>query len=235
MGDAQALTAWLVRHRGAIEAELRARVGDLAPNEAEILRRFRSYLGAALLTGQPGDPSFEGLHPVARRTEKLLTAWEDAVGHCAGPDAGPVCEILAPWRARFCQSVRESAPARRRSGAPRRSSRRAVSAAIDRVADVFLAVDAETGQIADANPAAGALLGAERDALLGSSALEYFAPGERERVWAELDAIAEGSDSRRFDTQLHAREGHPIRVEARATAHRTRQRTLALVLARPTG
>ncbi|MEN8160083.1 MAG: PAS domain-containing protein, partial [Myxococcota bacterium] len=139
---------------------------------------------------------------------------------------------LVPLRDRFLQALRETAGARRASGAPRAAKRRAVAAAIDRVCDVFLAIDADTGAIADANPAAGALLGTTRDRLLGSDAMEYVPTEARDVWWAHLDAMSEGSEPRRFRGALRTSDGHALPVDATITRFATRSRTLALIIAR---
>jgi len=110
--------------------------------------------------------------------------------------------------------------------------RRAVSAAIDRVCDAFFAIDVETGAIADANPAAGALLGTTRDRLLGSDAMAYVPESAREAWWTQLDAVSEGAEPRRFRGTLQDSGGRPLAVDATITRFATRSRTLALVLAR---
>ena len=108
-----------------------------------------------------------------------------------------------------------------------------MTAAIDRVGDAFLAVDADTGAIEDANPAAGALLGTSRDELLGAEAAGFLPKTARERWWLELEAIAEGDDGRRFETWFNDGRGGAVAVEASVTRFATRRRTLALVVARP--
>ena len=110
---------------------------------------------------------------------------------------------------------------------------RAVSAAIDRVADGFLALDANSGQIVDANPAAGALLGVARDALLGVDAMAFVPSACQASWWIELDAMTEGTEPRRFESTLVDHRGHQIAVTCSVTRFATRERTLALVLARP--
>ena len=52
-------------------------------------------------------------------------------------------------------------------------------------------------------------------------------------VIAELDAMTEGAEARRFETELQDRSGQAIPVECSMTAFGTRHRTLALVLIRP--
>ena len=88
--------------------------------------------------------------------------------------------------------LRQSTGVRRAKGAPH-AKRRAVIAAIDRVADGFLALDANSGRIVDANPAAGALLGVARDALLGVDAMAFVPSARQTSWWTELDAMTEGA------------------------------------------
>jgi PAS domain-containing protein len=107
-----------------------------------------------------------------------------------------------------------------------------VIAAIDRIADAFLALDTDNAAIVDANPAAGALLGVPRDALLGIPALGFVASADHESWWTELDSMAEGTESRRFDTNLQDHSGFSIPVDCTMTRFATRGRTLALVLIR---
>jgi PAS domain-containing protein len=232
----RALASWLLARRGAIEAALRAEGGALAqagPGEAEALRRFRSYLMLSLAQDAPAAPSLEGVRTGERRMRRLLDAWLAAAAHEAGPEAAPLRAALQPFAERFLLSLRETAQARRASGAPLPGHRRAVSAAIDRVCDAFFAIDVETGAIADANPAAGALLGTTRDRLLGADAMSYVPEGARERWWTELDAVSEGAEPRRFRATLCDSGGRALDVDATLTRFATRSRTLALVLARP--
>jgi PAS domain S-box-containing protein len=112
-------------------------------------------------------------------------------------------------------------------------TRRVVAAAIDRVADMFLAVDADSGRIVDANPAAGALLGVARDALLDVEAMSFVPLTAQGVWWTHLDAVTEGSEPQRFSANLQDVSGMMIPVECTITRFATRSRTLALVLARP--
>lgn len=237
MGEDRQLASWLVGHRTLLDAGLRAELGDRTPSpasgEAEALRRFRSFLVLSLAQDADADPSLEGLRVRPRRLDPLLDAWLVVACRAAGPDAPRVEARLAPRLDRFRQACRATASAVRASGAPRKSQRRAVSAAIDRVADAFLAVDPDTGAIADANPAAGALLATTRDALVGAEATGFIAPLSHERWWSELDAIAEGADPRRFPARLRDAAGREHEVEASASCFATRRRTLALIMARP--
>ena len=108
-------------------------------------------------------------------------------------------------------------------------------AAIDRVADAFLAIDPQDARVLDANPAAGALLGVARDALLGVDAMSFVPAPARDLWWTELDAMSEDSEPRRFRGQLQDAGGAAIAVDCSVTRFATRGRTLALVLARPLG
>ncbi len=201
MGGRPELAIWLVAQRRAIEASLAARLGAAWPAprapEAEALRRFRAWTASALRE-PAATPALEGLRVSERGAAALLEAWVDAAAAHAGPDAEAVRDALLPLVARFRETLRTTAPVRRARGAPRPGRRRAVSAAIDRVAEPFLAVDAASGTIEDANPAAGALLGAARDALLGADAMRFVPAGDHELWWTQLDAMAEGGEPRRF-------------------------------------
>jgi PAS domain S-box-containing protein len=237
MGDLR-LATWLVRERGAIQAALRAELGAALPPddtaEAEVLRRFRSFAAAALAGGHAAEPALEGLRVAEPRAERLLAAWVRAAARCAGPEAaGPLSAALEPLLARFAVALRATAPARRAAGVPQVGRRRVVAAAIDRVADAFLALDADTATIADANPAAGALLGASRETLLGSDAMRFVPESARALWWAQLDAMLEGGEPRRFRAPLVDSHGRALRVDASITRYATRARTLALVVARP--
>lgn len=238
MGDERALASWLLAERRAIEAALARALGARRPAaasaEAEALRRLRSYAVAALVHGAQASPALDGVAAEPARVEPLLRAWLDACAEVAGSRAAAVRAALEPALARFAHALRGSEGARRAGGVPVRSSRRAVPAAIDRVADPFLAIETDTGRIADANPAAAALLGARREEIVGRSAFDFVPEACREALWSELDAVAEAGEARRFATRLCAPDGRPIALDARATRWSTRQRTLALLVARPT-
>jgi len=238
MGGHRQLAVWLIARRTQIEGILGERRGGLpAPDsaEAETLRRFRSFATAALSRGHEAAPALDGLRVNERRAGALLDAWLDAVAEASGPDGEEVRRILAPTLARFRGALRATVTVRRASGAPRASNRRAVSAAIDRVADAFLAIDIDTAHIADANPAAGALLGTTRDRLLGSCAMSFLPEPARDLWWTQLDALAEGGEPRRFRSTLRDQGGDTIEVEVSLTRFATRARTLALAVARPAG
>ncbi len=212
------------------------RLGPAAPSagsaEVEALRRFRSFAASALLRGSSAAPPLDGVRVNERRLLALLDAWVESAAQLAGERASAVREALDPLLARFRTALRQTSAGRRARGAPT-TRRRIVVAAIDRVADAFLAIDTDSGDIADANPAAGALLGVNRDALLGVQAMSFVPQPAQPAWWTELDAMAEGAEPRRFHSALMDAGGRAFAVDATVTRFTTRGRTLALVLARP--
>ncbi len=229
------LAAWLVSRRAEIERTLALRLGPAAPragaDETEVLRRFRSYAALSLQRGEAGQPALEGLRANERRVSALLAAWSDAASEVAGSQGEGLKQALKPLLASFHAALRTTTSGRRKRGAPR--TRRAVVAAIDRVADAFLAVDANSGDVVDANPAAGALLGVARDALLGVDAMSFVPETDRSAWWTELDAVTEAAEPRRFRAALRDAQGAHVPVDCTVTRFATRQRTLALIIARP--
>lgn len=213
-----------------------AHLGPAAPgadsDETEVLRRFRSFASAALQRGTAAEPSLDGIRANERRVNALLNAWSDAATEVAADRGDALRTALQPLLVRFRSSLKTTGAGRRARGAPR-ANRRVVSAAIDRVADSFLAVDADTGRIVDANPAAGALLGVARDALLDVEALSFVPSASHGVWWTHLDAVTEGSEPHRFTANLRDATGSTIPVECTITRFSTRNRTLALILARP--
>ncbi len=230
------IATWLISRRDEISSVMAQRLGPAAPGpaapETEVLRRFRSFAAAALRRGDLATPALDGLRANERRVSALLAAWSDAAAEVAGERGEDVRGALDPLVVRFRTSMRSTGRSRRARGAPR-AARRAVMAAIDRVADAFLAVDAETGRIVDANPAAGALLGVARDALLEVDALSFVSGSEHGSWWTQLDAMTEGAEPVRFPATLQDKNGAQIPVECSATRFTPRGRTLALILARP--
>ena len=190
------------------------------------------FAASALQKGVPPQPSLDGLRIDERRAFALLATWIEAAEGVAGHRADTIRSALEPLLRDFRNSVRTTGAGRRKSGAPR-TKRRAVMAAIDRVADSFFAVDADSGEILDANPAAGALLGVNRDALLGVDAMSFVPVGDRDSWWTEIDAMTEGAEARRFAASLMDASGIEISVECSITRFATRGRTLALIVARP--
>ena len=231
-----ALASWLVAQRLPIEQSMRHAMGPAAPRasggEAETLRRFRSFTSVALHRGELRAPALDGLQTNERRMAALLDAWLAAACQLAGPDAEDVRQQLAPLVEQFRQALRQTSSGRTARGKPR-AARRAVVAAIDRIADGFLAIDTVSGTIADANPAAGALLGTARDTLLGVD-FDSFVPEDARTSWqTRLDSMAEGGDHERFVSTLRDVSGELLPVEVSLTAYPTRGRTLALALCHP--
>jgi PAS domain S-box-containing protein len=229
------LAAFLIAQRAAIGAALAQRLGPAAPGpgapEAEVLRRFRSFASAALMRGSADPPALDGLRAHERRVVALLDTWVAAAADLAGTHGPRLSEALRPLLEQFLAALRQTASGRRARGAPR--ARRAVMAAIDRIADAFLALDADDASIVDANPAAGSLLGVARDALLGVDALSFVPDAQRDGWQVELDAVSEGAEPRRFATRVRDARGRELPVDCSVTRFATRERTLALVLARP--
>jgi PAS domain S-box-containing protein len=225
-----------LRRRSSIDALLFEKLGPAAPRadspEAELLRRFRSCAASSLAGGRPPEPALEGLKLHDRRAGALLAGWIEAAATLGAPDGEAIASALRPIAQSCVARLRQTASTRRASGAPR-AKRRAVIAAIDRVSDGFLALDADSGHIVDANPAAGARLGVSRDALLGVDAMAFVAPDAQPTWWTELDAMTEGSEPRRFEASLRDSQGRDVPVSCSVTRFATRERTLALVLARP--
>ncbi|HEY5656914.1 MAG TPA: PAS domain-containing protein [Myxococcota bacterium] len=236
MGGNADLARFLIVERNRIEARMARQLGPAAPGpgapESELLRRFRSFAASALRRSETAQPALDGLRVNERRAAALLDAWVCAAVELAHTDGAALRGALEELLQRFRSALRQTGAGRRARGAPR-AQRRAVMAAIDRVADGFLAVDADTGRIVDANPAAGSLLGLARDALLGVDALSFVPELQRDGWWTELDAMTEGAEPRRFTSSLCDASGREIPVHCSVTRFATRTRTLALVLARP--
>jgi PAS domain S-box-containing protein len=230
------LSTWLMSQRHEIERSMQDRLGAAAPAasgpEAETLRRFRTFAATALMRGEAPRPVLDGLRPNERRVMALLGCWAESAADLAGPDHEVVTRALAPLLDAFRLAIRTTGTRRKSSGRPR-ATRRAITAAIDRIADLYFAVDTDSGEILDANPAAGSALGVERDALIGIE-FNAFVPTEKQGPWwTALDAIAEGQESHVFLASMQDREGRALRLEVSATRYLRPQRTLALILARP--
>lgn len=230
------LANWLMSGRLDIERAMQKRLGAAAPAaagpEAETLRRFRTFVSTALMRGEAPRPVLDGLRPNERRVMALLTCWAEVACELAGPDAQAVAANLAPLLDAFRLSIRTTGSKRKSSGKPR-ASRRAITAAIDRIADLFFAVDVDTGEILDANPAAGAALGVARDALIAVEFNAFVPPDVQGPWWTALDSIAEGQDNHVFIASMQDRDGRRFRLEASATRMLVRSRILALIIARP--
>jgi PAS domain S-box-containing protein len=230
------LATWLVAQRLEIERVMQNRLGAAAPAaagpEAETLRRFRTFSSTALMRGEAPRPVLDGLRPNERRVMALLATWAAAAVELAGPEGKLVANALDPLLDAFRLAIRTTGTKRKTSGRPR-ATRRAITAAIDRIADLYFAIDVDSGEILDANPAAGSALGVARDALIGIE-FNAFVPSDAQAPWwTSLDTIAEGEDSTHFQGSMQDREGRRIRLEASATRYLRSNRTLALVVARP--
>jgi hypothetical protein len=105
-----------------------------------------------------------------RRAAALLDGW---IG--AAPPRAPARRgdrgALRPLQQAFVRACASRPASGARRGTAREAAR--VSAAIDRVADGFLALDANSARSSTRIPAAGALLGVARDALLGVDAMAF--------------------------------------------------------------
>jgi len=226
---------FLVTRRAAIDRALAARLGGVLPPpgaaESEALRRFRSFAGARLRRADDAAPALDGLRVDPFETARLVDAWCDGAAEIAGARGAELDALLAPLRERFRTALLGTESAHQARRAPR-PGRRAVAAAIDRIADPFFAVDLDDGAIADANPAAATLLGVAREALLGAKALGCVAAESRERWSAELDALVESAAPRRFPARFTSASGASIAADVHATRLATKDRVLAIVVAR---
>jgi len=231
-----ALAQWLLGHRIEIEERLRRRLGPAAPRasgpEAETLRRFRTFVSTALMRGEAPPPSLDGLRPDERRVMSLLSAWKEAASELAGPEGVELGETLKPLLVQFRLALRTSSGGRSQR-ARTSSPRRAVPGAIDRIADPFLAIDVGTATLVDANPAAGGLLGVERDSLFGLDLMGFVPEVHHADWWSQLDAVAESNERVAFGAHLKAVTGETISARASATAFNSRGRTVALVVLWP--
>ena len=225
--------SFLVTRRAAIERALTARTGGERPRtaDAEAPRRFRSCTTASLRRGEVGEPALDGLRVEPGKALLWVQRWCDAAVQSAG-DGEALEALLTPLRLRFEAGLRGHQLTRSAKNA-KPTKRRAVSGAIDRVADAFLAVDLDSGEIADANPAALALLGVEREDLLGRHAARHIDRDSRE-LWSErLESLGESGEGQRFRVVWRDEFLSPVAVDINAAPHLTRRRRLALVTARP--
>lgn len=230
------LATWLVAHRREIESALKVQLGPASPAagsaESEALRRFRSFLASALVRGESITPALDGLRLNERRVMALIEAWTGAAAVAARELHPDLSQKVRPLIDAFRLSIRTTSQGRKQRGRPR-ATRRAVVAAIDRIADAFLAIDTDTGEIVDANPAAGSLLGVHRDALLGVDALSFVERNGHDRWWTQLDAVSEDDDTGSFWARLVDAGGGAVDVDATVTRFASRGRVLALLTVRP--
>ncbi|NNL86835.1 MAG: PAS domain-containing protein, partial [Myxococcales bacterium] len=230
-----ALAAWLYGKRHALERRIADELGqpiDPGALEFEALRRFRSF-AIASLRGVPAAPALDGLRVVPQEAESWIDAWLRAAVAEAGRGGDTVARNLTPLVERFKGALRAT-PRARASAGRRRGRRRFVSAAIDRVSLAFFAIDCDDGAILDANPAASLLLGEARDALLGSSFSRWLAVGELDEMEAELDAVAEGEEQRRFRCTVVGTDRRRVQLDVHVTRYVRRGRVVALAVAYPT-
>jgi len=236
VAESAEIASWLVAKRLAIEQAMSESLGSAAPSpgsaEVEALRRFRTFASVSLRRSPSRQPALDGLRVNERRALALVDAWSQAAARVAGAHARDVTTALQPIVASYRNALRTQNRGRKQCAAPR-SARRAVTAAIDRISDAFLAVDADSGRIVDANPAAAALLGAARDALIDVEANHFIPSDAHDSWWTHFDAVTEGTEPRRFQTRLADKSGAPIPVDCTLTGLSTRSRSLALVVARP--
>jgi PAS domain-containing protein len=227
--------SWIVTRRAAIDRALAERLGESMPGvaapETEALRRFRSFAGARLRREDAGPPALDGLRVDAVATTRLVQGWCRVAEEVAGARGAELRALLEPLAARFQSALVGAEQASEARRAPR-TGRRAVSGAIDRIADAFLAVDVDAGTIADSNPAAATLLRVAREDLNGRAIAEFCSPAARAMWSAELESLLESAAPRRFRTALVDARGGSHAVEILATRHATRDRVLALLVAR---
>jgi len=229
--------SWIVTRRSAIEQAMAAgwarEVPAAASPEAEALRRFRSYVAAALRHGTTTAlPALDGVHIDPERGERMLEAWCAAAVEVASARGAELRARLTPLAASFRAALAGGRLARHARRAPR-VARRAVVAAIDRIADAYLAVDLGDGRVVDANPAAAALLRTPRETLVGAPALR-FVHGDTRAAWEDqLAELVESDEPRRFRAVWLDALARPVSVELHVTRHLlARERPLALVVAR---
>ncbi len=227
---------FLVVRRTAIDQNLARRRGAELPGpaapETEALRRFRSFAASSLRRGDAGAPALDGLRVDAAVVARLVEDWCHAAGEVAGDGRDALRVRLDPLIARFRSALVGTELAHEARRAPR-TQRRAVPGAIDRIADAFLAIDVESFVVADANPAAAALLKCKREKLVGGDAVVFLAPDARDAWLAALEALLESATPQRFRATLLDARGDATEVEVHATRFETRERVLALVVARP--
>jgi PAS domain-containing protein len=228
--------SWIVVRRAEIDLALATRRrGDLpgpGTPASEALRRFRSFAASALRRGDAGAPALDGLRVDATVAAQLVEDWCRAAGDVAGERNDELLRQLSPLFARFRSALLGTELASEAQRAPR-IARRAVGGAIDRIADAFLALDVDTLAIADANPAAAALLRVNRDSLIGGDVMRFLSSDARDAWRCALEPLAESAAPRRFRSTLIDARGDSIAVDVHATRVASRERVLALVVARP--
>jgi PAS domain S-box-containing protein len=241
--DAAALretVRFLDRFRATIEDEVDRRLGRGEPSpeaRLEIVRRFRSFVRLASIDLDSARPSLDGLggnSPAG--LEKAIEIAVDVAGLCEPPAA--VMESLRGLEARFRTGIRRimrpSEPERKQ----RRGRRRAlhggkrVRAAIDRIGDAYLALDLESGRLADLNPAAEVLLGAPAVTVIERPFVDLIEP-EARPAFGELEARLDADeDTGPVALALQRHEGKAVPVEVSVANHTISGRRLAIFIAR---
>jgi PAS domain S-box-containing protein len=231
---------FLDRYRGTIEDEVDRRLGRREPPPAarrEVVRRFRSFSRLASIDLDSARPSLDGLG--GNSPAALEQAIEVAVDvACLCEPEPSVAEALRSLEARFRTGIRRTLRPAEPERRARRGRRRALHggrrlrAAIDRISDAYLALDLESGKLADLNPAAEALLGTPAVTLIEKPFADLLAPEAVARfadVEARLDAGEDVSP-----TVLHFRgaEGASVAAEVSAASHAISGRRLAVFVAR---
>jgi len=227
------------RYRSAIEAEVNRRLGAAKPApdaRAEIIRRFRTYCRLASLGTGTARPSLDGLggnEPSA--LERALSVTVEIAIEC-----GPAPEIATALRRmenqfragirRIMQPLESRKKRKGRRHMPNAGKR--VRSAIDRIGDAYLALNLDTGNLFDVNPAAETLLATEATKLIDRSFEQLIAPADRQSyrdLEARLDA---GENTGPIDVVLARPNGDFVRVEFLISLHTIATKRLAIFTAR---
>ncbi|MFQ5699584.1 MAG: PAS domain-containing protein [Myxococcota bacterium] len=244
-GDALVLretVRFLERFRATIDREVDRRLGrGEPPPEArlEVIRRFRSFCRLASIDGGAARPSLDGLggnSPTG--LEKAIELAVDVA--CLCQPTPPVEQALrrleAQFRTGIRRTLRPAEPQRRMRRGRRRALHggRRVRSAIDRISDTYLAVDLDSGALADMNPAAEALLGAPAVTLVEKPFVDLIPPTDRAR-FAEIEARFDAEeDCDPLPLRLRRPDGTAIPVESSVAIHSFGGRRLAIFVARET-
>lgn len=243
-GNRQALrlaVTHLERFRGAIEAEVNRRMGREEPPpevRAELIRRFRTFCRLAALDPRVAKPSLDGLggnRPAA--LERAVATAVDVACQCAPPEdvARALRDLEGLFRAGIrrtmdLEPVLETKKTRGRKRRPNAGKR--VRAAIDRISDAYVAVNLDTGQILDVNPAAESLLGTDAEKLLDRPFGSLIAPSHR-LFFTDLESrLDAGEDGGLFEVALARPDGASVAVELGVAQHTISGHRLAIFTAR---
>lgn len=229
----------LDRYRGVIEPEVNRRMGRGEPTpaaRAEIVRRFRTFCRLASFDMHAARPSLDGLggqDPPG--LERAVSIAVEVAIECCPPDH--VKQPLRDLELRFRAGIRhlmtpkeERRPRKGRRKTPNAGKR--VRAAIDRIADSFVAVCLDTGTIYDVNPAAETLLGIDAEKLLKRPFIDLLPASARadfQSLEARLDA---GEDSSVESMVFNRGDGGTVRAEVSVANHTIGSKRLAIFIAR---